>query len=162
MLAPNGSQNGPTSSTGNLRSLEPHQDRSGTKSPLFDHSTDFDKGLSFPQKVKSKPLPLTPVISAFSTYKKAGSESRKSIREKGISLPIAAWKNPRPLPSPFNNVANESSKTSLSSFDAAWSTDQPSGGGLKAPQHVRREQSKEVLVGKEASCGKDGRITDEK
>jgi hypothetical protein len=161
MLSSYGSQNSRTASSGNLRSLEPHHDRSSSKSPTFDHS-DFEKGLSFPQKIKSKPLPLTPVISAFSTYKKTASESRKSIREKGISLPIAAWKNSLPLPPPLNNAANDSSKSSLSSFDAAWLTDQPHGGSLMAPNHVRRDESKEVLVAKGASRGKGGGTSDGK
>jgi hypothetical protein len=159
MLSSNGSKNTQASSSGNLRSLGPHHDRSSSKSPTFDHS-DFEKGLSFPQKIKSKPLPLTPVISAFSTYKKTASESRKSIREKGISLPIAAWKNSHPLP--LNNAANDSSKSSLSSFDAAWLTDQPHSGGSKAPNRVRRDESKEGLVAKGASRGKGGGTSDGK
>jgi len=170
MLGSNGTRNTQTSSSGHLRSLEPHHDRSSSKSPLSGDSTDFDKasptqpftsdiekGLSFPQKAKSRPLALTPVISAFSTYKKTGSDSRKSIREKGISLPIAAWKNSLPL-----DAANESSKSSLGSFDAAWLRDQPSGGDLKAQGHVRREGSKDVLEGRGSSSGKDGSVADEK
>ncbi len=166
MLSANASKHNQTSSSGNLRSLEPRQDRSSSKSPMSDHSytefsqssspatlftSDVEKGLSFPYKGKSKPLPLTPVISAFSTYKKTASESRKSIREKGISLPIAAWKNSQPLPSPLIHAANGSSNASLSSFDTAWATDQqPSAGGLHAPKHVRREESREVLMGEQA------------
>jgi hypothetical protein len=161
MLSPNGSKNAQTSSSGNLRSLGPHHDRSSSKSLTFDHS-DIEKGLSFPQKIKCKPLPLTPVISAFSTYKKTASESRKSVREKGISLPIAAWKNSLPLPLPLNNAANDSSKSSLSSFDAARLTDQPNGGSLKAPNHVLRDESKGVLVAKGASRGKGGGTSDGK
>jgi hypothetical protein len=159
MLSSNGSKNAQTSSSGNVRSLEPHHDRSSSKSPTFDHS-HFEKGLSFPQKIKCKPLPLTPVISAFSTYKKTASESRKSIREKGISLPIAAWKNSQPLP--LNNAVNDSSKSSLSSFDDAWLTDQPHGGGSKAPNRVPRDESKEVLAAKGSSRGKDGGTSDGK
>jgi hypothetical protein len=162
-------------SSGHLRSLEPHHDRNSSKSPLSNYSsTDFpnskspttpftsdvEKGLSFPHKSKSKALPLTPVISAFSTYKKPNSESRKSIRDKGISLPIAAWKNSNPLPSPF--AANDSSKRSLSSFDLAWATDQQtSTGGLKAPKHARKE-SREVLVVKVESNVEDSENSDEK
>lgn len=169
-------------SSGHLRSLEPRHDRNSSKPPLSDYSStdlpnsaspttaftsDVEKGPSFPHKnkskSKSKSLPLTPVISAFSTYKRPTSESRKSIREKGISLPIAAWKNSHPLPSPFNDAANESSKTNLSSFDTAWATDQqPGAGGLKVPKQVRKKESREVLVGKGASNRKDNGGTDEK
>jgi hypothetical protein len=99
---------------------------------------------------------LTPVISSFSTYKKSPSESRKSIREKGISLPIAAWKNAQPLSSPFADPAIDSSKTSLSSFDIARAIDeQPSSRGLKAPRQIRMEESREELVSKCELNGKD-------
>jgi hypothetical protein len=176
MLNSNGSQNTQTSSSGNLRTLEPQPDRSSSKSPLSEHSStdlikapptqyfasDIEKGLSFPQKGKSKTLPLTPVISAFSTYKKTPSGNEKGIREKGISLPIAAWKNSHPLPSPFDDAAHNSSNASLSSFDTGLSTDQSTSGGLKAPKHAKREESTQVLVGNVTSSGKDDGNSDGK
>jgi hypothetical protein len=91
------------------KSLEPYPERN-TKSPIPESTSEFvripspelgdnEKGLVH---AKSRPLIFSPVVSAFSTYQKedpAGS--------------VAEW-NGSPL------AEGESSKTSISSFDAAW------------------------------------------
>jgi hypothetical protein len=92
-----------------LRSLEPYPERN-VKSPVPDSTSEFvripspvvsinEKGVAH---AKSRPLILSPVVSAFSTY---GREDP--------TRPVEEWKGP-PL------MEGESSKTSISSSDATW------------------------------------------
>ncbi len=92
-----------------MKSLEPYPERNAI-SPIPDSTAEFvripspvlsvnEKGLVH---TKSRPLILSPVVSAFSTYGK-----------EDPSLPVAEW-NDSPA------VEHESSKTSRSSFDVTW------------------------------------------
>jgi hypothetical protein len=92
---------------GNIRSLEPYPERT-QKSPDLESTSEFvrilsheldanEKGLV---KATSRPLILSPVVSAFSTY-----------RKEEPAQPVFDWKGSAPAES-------ELSKTSINSFHA--------------------------------------------
>lgn len=121
---------------------------------------------SFP--TKTKPKPLVPVISAFSTYKRPKSV----IDKESISLPLPTvhWKeshstNTITTPNASGvglggggrgaETAVNSSKTSLS-FVTVSANDHPLPSGLvAAPKHSHSEVPREASVGRESSSSKD-------
>jgi hypothetical protein len=80
---------------------------------------------------KGKPLPLSPPISVFSTYKRTAKKSDPGADLAGSHAP---WEEA------------ESSKTSLSSLEVGWQSAED--GGLAAPKRIRKVESREKLVGK--------------
>lgn len=82
---------------------------------------------------KSKPLPLPPAVSIFSTY---NTTREKAGRGADLNRSHVPWEEA------------ESSKTSLSlsSSEVGWQSAQ--GGELAAPKYVRKVESEEKLVGK--------------
>jgi hypothetical protein len=94
---------------GNMESLEPYPEQN-SKSPDLESTSDFiripspeldvnEKGLVH---TKSRPFILSPVVSAFSTY-----------RKEEPARPVAEWQG-------STLMEGQSSKTSISSFDATW------------------------------------------
>ena len=80
---------------------------------------------------KSKPLPLSPPMSAFSAHQ---ITTEKVDLGDNLGGSLAPWEKAG------------SSKTSLSSVEAWWQSAQESG--LPAPKHVRKVESRKKLVRK--------------